>query len=79
MDCNIHDVMYKVVDDIIYYKDCIYFVPESTLEKIMRAMHDAPLEGHLGYFKTYRKIRERFTWKGLKDDVLGHVRECMTC
>lgn len=24
-------------------------------------------------------IWERFSWKGLKDDVLRHVRECMTC
>jgi hypothetical protein len=69
-----------MVDDNIYYKDRIYLVPESILkEKIMRAMHDTPLEGHSRYFKTYRQIRERFTWKGLKDDVLRHVRECMTC
>jgi hypothetical protein len=68
------------VDDIIYYKDHIYLVLESTLkENIMRDMHDTPLAGHPGYFKTYRKIRERFTWKGLKYYVLRHVRECMTC
>jgi hypothetical protein len=80
MDHSVQDDRYKVVDDIIYYKDHIYLVPESTLkEKIMRAMHDTPLAGHQGYFKTYRKIRERFTWKGLKDDVLRHVRECVTC
>jgi hypothetical protein len=55
---------YKVVDDIIYYKDRIYLVPESALkEKIMEAMHNTPLAGHPRYFKTYMKIRERFTWK----------------
>jgi hypothetical protein len=80
MDNNVQDDRYKVVDDIIYYKDHIYLVPESKLkEKIMKAMHDTPLTGHPGYFKTYRKIRERFSWKGLKDDVLRHVRECVTC
>jgi hypothetical protein len=35
--------------------------------------------GHQGYFKTYRQIKERFSWKGLKDDVLKHIQECMTC
>jgi hypothetical protein len=80
MDGHIQDDRYIVVDDIIFYKDRIYLVPESTLkEKIMRATHDTPLVGHPRYFKTYRKIRERFSWKGLKDDVLWHVRECMTC
>jgi hypothetical protein len=77
---NIQDDMYKVVDDIIYYKEHIYLVPESTLkENIMRAMHNTPLIGHSGYFKTYMQISERFTWKGLKDDVLRHLRECVDC
>jgi hypothetical protein len=45
----------------------------------MEAMHNTSLVGHLGYFKTYKQIKERFTWKGLKDDMLKHVRECVTC
>jgi hypothetical protein len=80
MDNSVQDDRYKVVDDIIYYKDCIYLVLESTLkEKIMKSMHDTPLAGHPGYFKTYKQIRERFSWKGIKDDVLRHVQECVTC
>jgi hypothetical protein len=63
---------YKVVDDIIYYKGCVYLVPESTLkENIMRSMHDTPLVGHSGYFKTYMLIRERFAWNELKDECEG--------
>jgi hypothetical protein len=78
-DHNTHDDRYKVVDDIIYYKDHIYLFHESTMKKnIMRAMHKTPLIGHPGYIKTYRKVRERFSWKGLKDDLLRHVKECMT-
>jgi hypothetical protein len=56
MDNRVQDDRYKVVDDIIYYKDRIYLVPESKLkEKIMKAMHDIPLTGNPGYFKTYRR------------------------
>jgi hypothetical protein len=80
IDGHIQDDRYIVVDEIIYYRDHIYLVPDSTLrEKIMLDMHDTPLAGHLGYFITYRQIRERFSWKDLKDDVLRHVRGCMTC
>jgi hypothetical protein len=32
-----------------------------------------------GDFTTYRKIRERFTWRDFADIVLGHMGECMTC
>ena len=80
MDHSAQDDRYKVVDDIIYYKDRIYLVPESTIKgKIMEAIHNTPLTRHFCFFKTYRQAMERFTWKSLKDDVLKHVRDCVTC
>jgi hypothetical protein len=55
MDDHIEDGRYKVVDDIILYKDGIYLVPESTLkENILRAIDDTQLAGHPSYLKTYR-------------------------
>jgi hypothetical protein len=80
MDGQVIDDRYRVLDDVIFYKNRIYLVPESTLKgKILKVCHDSPTTGHQGYFKTYRQIRERFSWKGLKDDVLKHIRECTTC
>jgi hypothetical protein len=80
MEGIVQDDRYKVLYDIIYYKDTIYLVPESTLkDKILRAIHDAPLAGHPGYLKSYKQVGERFSWKGLKEDVLLYVKECMTC
>jgi hypothetical protein len=74
------DDSYRVLDDVIFDKDRIYLVPESTLKgEILKVCHDSPTTRHQGYFKTYRQIRERFSWKGLKDDVLKHIRECTTC
>lgn len=77
MDGLFQDDWYKVMNDIKYYKDRIYLVPESKLKmNIMHTIHDAPSAGHPSFFKTYRQIRERFSSKGLKDNVLQHVREC---
>ena len=45
----------------------------------MRAFHDTPLASHQEYFKTHRKIQEWFAWKGMKEDVLKHIKECMVC
>jgi hypothetical protein len=74
LDGQVSDDRYKVIDDIIYYKDLIYLVLESQLkDKIMHAAHTSPLAGRPEYLKTYRKIQERFTWKGLKTDVLKFV------
>jgi hypothetical protein len=80
MDGQVVDDRYRVLDDAILYKDQIYLVLESTLKgKILKVCHDSPVVGHQGYFKTYRQIRESFSWKGLKDDVLKHIQECTTC
>jgi hypothetical protein len=79
MDGPVVDDRYRVLDDIIFYKDQIYLVPKSTLKgKILNMLHDSPTTRHQRYFKMYRQIRERFSWKGLKDDVLKHIQECTT-
>jgi hypothetical protein len=46
---------------------------------VLQACHDSPVAGHQGFIKTYRQIRERFSWKGLKEDVMRHIKECTTC
>ena len=77
MDGDTQDNRYKVVDDIIYYKDQIYLVPKSKLkQKILKEIHASPLAKHLGFLKTYRQLKERFSWKGLKGNLLQYIHEC---
>ena len=45
----------------------------------MQEYHDNPLSGHIGFYKTYKKIRERYSWKGQKKDVIKYVQECIIC
>lgn len=62
MDGYILDDRYKVVDDIIYYKDRIYLVPESKLkQKILKEMHASLLAEHSGFLRTYKQLRETFS------------------
>ena len=71
VDGIVVDTRYTLVDDLIIYKNGIFLVPGSKVKRIvMRALHDSPTPGHLGYFKMYKKVWERFTWKGLKENVL---------
>jgi hypothetical protein len=74
MDGQIQDDNFRVINGIIYYKGRIFLVPESAFKaKILQACHDSPMAGHQGIGKTYRQVRERFSWKGLKEDVVNHV------
>jgi hypothetical protein len=80
MDGHIQDDKFRVIDDIIYYKGRIFLVLELAFkEKVLQACHDSPVAGHQGIVKTYRQLRERFSWKGLKEDVVCHIKECTTC
>jgi hypothetical protein len=55
LDGHIVDDRYRVLDDVIFYKDRIYLVPETTLKgKVMKVCHDSPAVENQGYFKTYR-------------------------
>ena len=69
MDGTHGDDRFRVMDDVIYYKDRIYLVPGSQVkEMIMQAAHDSPLARHQG-----------FSWRGLKGDVLRHLQEFVVC
>jgi hypothetical protein len=47
LDGQVHDDMYRVIDDIILYKYQVYLVPISGLKKnILAAVHGSPLAGH---------------------------------
>jgi hypothetical protein len=67
LDGKIQDDKYRVIDDVVFYKEIFYLVPDSGLKKkILAIVHDSPLVFHQGFFKTYRNIEDRFSWKGLK-------------
>ena len=80
LEGEIQDERYQIQNDIILYKNRIFVPSGSRLKKeILKTYHDDPLLGHQGYFKTYKKIIERFAWKGLKREVLKYTNECLIC
>ena len=42
---------------------------DGDRQRILNACHSDPTSGHLVVKKTIKRIRERFTWKGLNKDV----------
>ena len=78
-DGIIHDDAFNILNDIIDHKDRIFLVPESSLKKkILEDSHDASLDGHVRFVKTYMNVRERLSWKDLNKEVMEYVRECFS-
>ena len=42
---------------------------ENDKKRILIACHNDPTSGHLGVKKTVKRVRERFAWKGINDEV----------
>lgn len=59
---------------LILKRNRIFFTPNSKMkEKVLGTLHNIPLASHIGITNTYKVVRERFTWKGLEQDILRHV------
>ena len=61
------DIVYQVV------------IPTGLRTAVLQACHNEVLSGHLGFNKTYNKIKTRFWWPNLYTEVYKYVLGCQTC
>ena len=54
-------------------------VPKDERKKVLGDMHDDPKSGHLGSFKTFRRLKRKYYWPGYVSDVSRYVRMCEVC
>lgn len=55
-------------------------VPKNRRSEILYKYHNNVLTGsHLGVYKTYNRILDKYYWPGLKSDVYRFIRKCTTC
>ena len=60
-------------------EEWLLVIPESNKKSIMEEFHDQPTSGHLGIKKTLDKIKRRFFWPGLADDLIEYINSCRKC
>ena len=72
-------ILYRQVIDGGQSFQVIYIpkMPESLIQSILQTAHDE--SGHNGFLRTYSAIQRLYYWKGIKEDVLQHCRNCYTC
>lgn len=54
-------------------------IPRQLRLRILEALHDDATAGHLGFQKTYDRVRTRFFWPGLSTSVAKYVASCPSC
>ncbi|GBN14123.1 Transposon Ty3-I Gag-Pol polyprotein [Araneus ventricosus] len=54
-------------------------VPKQLRGDILRSLHDAPTAGHLGFAKTYDRIRRKYYWPVLYGSTRRYISHCKEC
>ena len=54
-------------------------LPPPLRYEVLVNAHDDLAGGHLGVYKTYEKLRDRYYWRGMYKDVEHWVRSCQDC
>jgi hypothetical protein len=74
-----------ILNDQLYKKNKnnpnrpIRVAKENEIEDILHHMHSDPLAGHFSVDETYRRIKIRYYWPQLFNDVRRYVRTCDEC
>jgi hypothetical protein len=74
-DPNAFDI-FTWKNDSLWCKYCLYLCKNSQLkQKVLLELHTSPVGGHLGFLKTYHKVKREFFGDDLKTDVQRFVAE----
>ena len=57
----------------------LIIVPENLRTSIFSHYHKGPSTGHMGDYKPLYRMRMRFSWPGLRNDVKKWVKGCANC
>ena len=65
---------------IIRHQGKVWIRDNSTLQtRLIAALHSSPIGGHSGTNATYHRLKNLFSWKGMKQDVDSFVKQCVVC
>lgn len=65
---------------IMRFKNKIWIGAAPSLHhRIISSLHDSPVGGHSGIPVTLRRLRQYFSWKGMKTVVHSFVKSCSIC
>ncbi len=74
----LEDKVYIVVQ-LPYKTPYQIYIPSSLRPQLLHHYHDDPLSGHLGRYKTYKRLPTLVYWLKMSLDVWEYVRCCQVC
>ena len=72
-----NNVLYHKWEDVVPKHQLV--IPKQMVNEVINSLHNSPTGGHLGMKKTLSKIRDRYFWHKMSDDVKHWCRTCDKC
>ena len=83
---NQFKVDFEVINGLLYKKQTTEFaelqlivLPISLFIKVMNFLHDSIEVGHMGFSRTYDRVKHRYFRPGLSKLVARYIRTCVDC
>lgn len=64
---------------LLYKKRLVLAKNSSLIPSVLHTFHDSVMGGHLGFLRTYKRLRGELYWEGMKNDVKNYVAACLIC
>ena len=55
------------------------FAPTAFRAQIIQAAHNSLLGGHMGIFKSFKRITQNYYWPNMIKDITDHIKQCHSC
>lgn len=65
------------LDDTQFYPQIV--LPRKMQPDVMRQMHEGPVGGHFGIERTVARLRTRYYWYHMREDVALWCQTCLNC
>ncbi|GJZ24504.1 putative reverse transcriptase domain-containing protein [Tanacetum coccineum] len=80
MQNGLDEMIEQRSDGTLYYLDRIWVPLKGKVRTlIMDEAHKSKYSVHLGAYKMYYNLRDRYWWLGMKKDISEYVSKCLTC
>lgn len=65
--------------EILLHKPRRKIENSEDIQKILHDYHVTPIGGHIGQTRLYKKLRDKYDWKGMKKTVNRFIENCRYC
>jgi hypothetical protein len=71
---------YTIHDGLIKHLGRVWLGTNKLAHQhIIQAFHSSGVGGHSGFHATYYRIKQLFSWPGMKDDIVSFIKRCVVC